>query len=287
LNAKTVIEFVVFGGIIPALAAIVVFFAIGWSWPRDVAHRYRMAASFALSVLIGVVLLPSTKTLLPSQFWEWIPYLGLIAAFVAGLTRADGVARGERWGAVYLLAVISAWMIVPQWPELSPAWPIQAAVLAAGMILVTALVVPLPARLPGRWLPIWLMLTAATLSVLVLDNFSESFGVLAALPAGALAGCGIAASLTREPADLRALALPYAVVVGGYAFVCAVYPTTPLWPLVAVPLAPVALWLSATGPLAKLTGVRSLAAQGLCVVIPLIIVAALLWARSNAVADDW
>jgi len=286
LNAQTAIEIGLRGGVIPAAAALALFLAMGWLWSSDVARRYRPGLAFGLAVLVGYILLPSTITLVPAQFYDWIPYLGALAAYVTGLTRAGGVLRGERWTAVYLFAPVAAWLIVPRWPELVPAWPAQWAGLAIGIVLLTALLQPLPQRLPGRAFPMWLMLTAAAVSLLVMAEVSETFGRLALLAAGALAGCGIGALMMQEAADWRGLLLPYAIVVGGYAYTGFVYPIEPLWPLLLAPAAPLALWICLWGPLTRVKGARAIALQGACVAVPLVALAAWLLAGTND-ADAW
>lgn len=286
MDQKTAIEIALRGGVIPALAAVALFILIGWLWPREVARRYRCGVAFTVGTLIGLVLLPSTTTLAPSQFWDWIPYLGILAAFLSGLTRAEGVTRSERWTTVYVLAPIAAWMIVPKWPELVPTWQIQWAGLSLAIMLVTALVYPLPQLLPARAFPWWLMLAAATASVLLFDQ-SETFGMLAALPAGALAGCGAAALFVRELPDWRSIVLPYVIVVLGYAYTGAVYPSEPQWLLVLVPIAPLALWICSVGPLGRMSGARAVAVQAACVIVPLVTIAALLLANTSAADNGW
>jgi hypothetical protein len=202
------------------------------------------------------------------------------------LTRAEGVTRGERWTAIYVFAPIAAWMIVPQWPALVPAWQIQWAGVSLAIMLLTALLHPLPQMLPGRALPWWLMLALAATSALLFDQ-SETFGLLAAIPTGALAGCAVAALFARELPDWRSLVLPYVVVLVGYAYTGAVYPTEPKWLMLLLPLAPLALWICSVGPFARLTGVRAIAVQAASVVVPLGIIAAMLLAKSNGAADDW
>jgi hypothetical protein len=239
-----------------------------------------------LSVLIGFVVWHDVKALALMQFWDWLPYLGLLAAFVTGLTRAGGVGSGERWFAIYLFAMLAAWLTVPHWPEFEPAWPVQVALFAITIVTVAALLSPLPARLPDRALPVWLMLTAAVLSVLLTAEVSLSFGKLAALPAGALAGCAVAASVMPGVTRWGGLALPYATLVGGYAYAGAVYPTTPIWLLLTVPMAPLALWLVATGPIARFAGWKSWLFQAVCVIVPLAILAAMLLIRGGG-GDEW
>jgi hypothetical protein len=230
--------------------------------------------------------LQANKTLVPMQFWEWLPYLGLLAAFVSGISRAVGLVRGERWVAIYLFAMLAGWLTVPHWPELYPVWPAQIALFSVTAVLVVALLEPLPERLPRGALPFWLVVVAAWSSLLVIAEVSVSFGQLAALPAGGLAGCAIAAFVKADAEIGRGLPLPYATLVGGYAYVAAVYPTTPLWPLAAVPLAPLALWLVAFGPLARLSGWKAWFVQGVCVFVPLAVFTAMLLSGESG-GDEW
>jgi hypothetical protein len=286
LDTKTVIGIALRGVIVPALAAAGLFVLISGLWPSDVARRYRCGVSFAVGAFVGFVLLPSTSTLAPGQFYEWVLYIAILGAFVAGLTRADGVTRGERWTAIYVFAPIAAWLIVPQWPSAVPAWQIQWAGVSLAIMLLTALLYPLPQMLSGRSLPWWLMLVLAATSVILFDQ-SETFGMLAALATGALAGCAVAALFARELPDWRSLVLPYVIVLVGYAYTGAVYPTEPKWLMLLLPLVPLALWICSVGPFARLTGFRAIAVQAASVVVPLVIIAALLLANTNGGADDW
>jgi hypothetical protein len=263
-----------------------VFGAICWTWPQDAARRYASSLALAAGALIGFVALQANKTLVPTQYWEWLPYLGLLAAFVAGFTRAAGVFRGERWVALYLFAMLAGWLTVPHWPELYPAWSAQVALFGVAIVVVSVSLERLPARLPPGALPTWLAVVAASSSLLIMAEVSVTFAQLAALPAGALAGCTIAAVLKADAEVARGLALPYATLVGGYAYVAAIYPTSPLWPLAAVPLAPLALWLATSGPLARLVGWKAWLAQGVCVIVPLALLAAMLLLGGSG-GDEW
>jgi hypothetical protein len=353
LDRTTALEIALRGGVIPALAALVLFVLISWFWPSDVARRYRCGVECALGAFIGFILLDSTKTfakapvyawvwclvtliafltgltriegtprdkrwttvylfvriasrviaalgiiigllllasktsLAPGQFYEWVLYLAVFGAFLSGLTRAEGVTRGERWTGVYVFAPIAAWMIVPHWPEFVPSWRIQWAGMSLAIMLLTGLLYPLSQLLPGRAFPWWLMLAMATTSVLLFDQ-SETFGVMAALPTGALAGCAVAAMAAKETPDWRSAVLPFVVFLVGYAYTGAVYPTEPNWLMLLLPFAPLALWICTIGPLARLTGLRAVTLQAACVIVPLVLIAALLQAKANGgAADGW
>ena len=287
MDSKAAIEFVVYGGVIPGVGALVVFGAIRWTWPQDAARRYASSLALAAGVFVGFVAMQANKTLVPTQFWEWLPYLGLLAAFVTGFTRAAGIFRGERWIALYLFAMLAGWLTVPHWPELYPTWPTQVALF--GLIdcyRSDAAWSGCPLDCLQARLPFWLTVVAASSSLLVMAEVSVTFAQLAALPAGALAGCAIAALFKTDADFWQGLALPYATLVGGYAYVAAIYPTSPLWPLAAAPLAPLALWLVALSPLARLGGWKAWLAQAVCVLVPLALLTAMLLS-GGAGGDEW
>jgi hypothetical protein len=286
VRATAAIELAVYGGAIPAVIAAMTFFAAGWLWSKDVAQRYQAALAFAAGVFVTFLLLPSRGTLAPPQYWEWIPLLGLLAAFTGGLTQAGGVRPGERWLAICLLASLCAWLVVPKWPELFPAWPVQMATFAVAVPVVTALLIALLKRLPRRAFPIWLMMAACGAGLLILAEVSETIGSHAVLPVGALAGVGLATILSKTTTDLRALVLTYAVTVGGYSYLGAAYPMPQLWLLLVVPSAPLMLWLAAVGPLTRISGGRAIMLQAVCVLVPIAVAAAVILSRPVA-SGDW
>lgn len=259
-------------GVTAAIATGVAYVAIHYVWPRMAANRYEWGLAFASGVVVGWMVLPTTRVLIPMQSWDRIPFLGLLAAALAGMVRAEGVLRGERWAAKYCVAVLAAWLLVPDWPELTPVWPIQFAVLAVAILTLTVLLTALPPARFGVAFPLWLAAAAAVTCACAIVQTGATIGPAAVTPVGALAGCTIAAALSAGPVDWRGIALPYAVVVGGYAYSAAIFPISPQWPVIAAPAAPIALWLCARGPLARFVGPSSVLIQGACVAVPLVLI---------------
>jgi len=66
----------------------------------------------------------------------------------------------------------------------------------------------------------------------------------------------------------------FAVSIGGSALVAGIEPKPPLWGLFTLPAAPLALWVCAAGPLARLRGAWSAVAAVLVVLVPIAIAAA-------------
>jgi hypothetical protein len=287
MDVRTAIEIGIYSGLIPAAAALVLCSLLGRLLPDGIAARYRLAAAFALAVFVGFAAGPQRKSFIPEEFWDWVPYLGVLAAIVAGAARANRISHIARWVMIAVVAALAAWLVVPTWEDLAPPRPVHLAAVAVGIAALALLLEPLSKRLPGRAFPWWLMVTAGACALLILAEVSETFGRLAALPASALVGCLLAAWLTTAAADWGSLALPYAVVVGGYTYTSAIYPSPPLVPLVFAPFAPLGLWICTCGPLGRLTGVRAAAAQAVCVILPLATITALLLVLARNSDDVW
>jgi hypothetical protein len=288
LSAEAAIQILLFSGLIPAATAFGLCLAAGWLLPTDTARRLSVPAAFALAVFIAFAVSPTTKALTPEQSWDWIPYLGLLAALVSGLSYAAGITRGERWIAIIATAALAAWLIVPTWEALVETRMSLVYGLAAGIAVLAVLLSPLASDTspsPIRFFPLWLVCAASAATLFILAEVSELFGRLAALPASALTGCAIASWLSPRPCDWRSIGLPFAVVVGGYAFTGYIYPTEPLTPLLIVPFAPLALWLCLKGPLARLKGRAAFLVQAVCVLTP--IIAAVAWLYSRSAGDEW
>jgi len=273
LTAKSAIEIALYAGVIPAAVALAGCLLLGWLLGLNAARRYVPGAAFAIAVFTGFALLPGTTSFAPSQFWEWAPYLGLLAALVAGVTGTDGLHRFERWVSTLIVCALAAWLVVPSWEDLVPSRQSQGIALTLGMFSLAILLEPLAKRIRSDAFALWLLLPAATVSICVMAHVSETLGILAALPAGALAGCFVAALTSKASSDASSLALPYAAVIGTYAYAGYVYPTPPPWPLLLAPAAPLALWLTLIGPLARYTGTRA-GLQAVCVALPLAVIAA-------------
>lgn len=288
MTASAIAEIALRGGLVPLLAALGTFFLARLVMPEDSARRWAPGASLALGVLVGYLLLPSTETLVPVQFYEWIPYVGVGAAIAAAVMIAEGVWRGERIIVVLFAAMLSAWFIVPTWPDQIPPQHFHVVALGLGIFLLARLIEFLPPRLAGQALPAWLLASAGALSLVMFSELGETFGRLSALPAGALAGTTIAVfALRKQEYDLRSLALPYAVIAGANAFTGYVYPSPPLYLMLLIPFAPLGLWLCAGGPLRRLEGARAIACQALCVFLPAATVVAIVLIRGSGGSSDW
>ena len=83
----------------------------------------------------------------PSRHWHWLPYLALASTLIGPIGLAGGVTVVERWLLHLLLAVVSAWFLVPTWASLQPLRGAYVILLTAVVFLLSTLLDPLPARL--------------------------------------------------------------------------------------------------------------------------------------------
>src|SRR5687767_10348552 len=109
---------------IPALVAAGVALAFRFGCPQ-VAARYGLATATAVGFLVGALVYPERLPQLPVRHWEWLPYLGLVAAVIGGVSTASGVQVWERLLVYGLLGGIAAWLLVPTWDTLVPKRPLM------------------------------------------------------------------------------------------------------------------------------------------------------------------
>jgi hypothetical protein len=238
--------------------------------------RSLLASSAAVAVFVGYVLLPDWAALKPERHWQWLPYVGVTAAAVSALAPTSRGLWAVRWALLTIAALIAAWKVVPDWESLYPPRTASIALLAGGMIVLAAAVEALPDRLCRPPLVTLLSATAGGAMVALVASVSFKFGQLAGLAAGALAGCAIACARRElSPAIVRGLAPVAAMLIVGLAYIGCIEPEPPILAMLLLPAAPLALWLCAVGPLARLHGPAAIAAQVAGVLLPLLAATAL------------
>ncbi|MEX2142789.1 MAG: hypothetical protein WD894_26270 [Pirellulales bacterium] len=274
----------------PAAAALAVLW-LGQRALKGAARHGLAPLAFAASYWLGYAMLSwlqSRSDFAPARHWQWIPYLTLLSAAVGALTASIRSHIVARWALIAAVAMISTWLLVPTWPDLEPRRAITLPLVAAYLFLLTVLLEPLAGRLASSVLTSHLALTAACSAALIAALVSLTYGEPAVIAAAALVGCAAGAWLFPEPALARALVLVYAVNVGGWAFTGAINPRPPLFALLVTPLAPLALWVSAVGPLARKRGIAAIALQTAAVLTVLALAGGLAWMATSTDGDsDW
>jgi hypothetical protein len=268
------IEILGYGGAVPVAVAVAVVWVSRRFLPAKWAQRYSLAIALAVAFFVGYVLVHSWAGLVPRRHWQWLPYLGAVAAVLgpAGLA-GGGVLR--RWLLFLALALVTAWLLVPSWASLWPRRAISVPLLTAYLFLVAALLDALPDRLLGPLAVALFGVVAGTVAVLLAAEVSVKFGQLAGIAAAALAGCW-AASLWgggQAAAAVRGMIPVFAILIGGLAYTGCIEPQPPRVLLLFAPAALLGLWACAAPPLARLRGAAAIAAQIGAVLVPLMLVA--------------
>lgn len=299
--------------VIPAIVALVV--SLGW---RRLLHA-TVLADAALAVgggvgfFVGYVLLPDWAALTPARHWHWLPYLAIAITVTSAIFAA---VRSPIWGHALLMIVlggVAAWLLVPTWNSLRPTlMPLVAAYLAAIAILLMLL----PARLRGRNFLALLTATLLATALGVAVEVSLMYGEVAGVAMGIMAGLWGAlflllrynrnqsaanqnagqpkASAAESPRGdteiswtrLTLAIIPlYALLAGGIAFIGAIEPSTPVYPFLLIPAAPLALWLFVFAPFSRCSGLGAIVAQTFAVaLIPLAVIGWIIW---HGEPDEW
>jgi hypothetical protein len=263
------IEIGVYGGAVPFAVSLAMVYLARRMSPPHIFERLAMAAAFAVAFFVAWVLLPDGWTpLAPARPWHWLPYLGLLAAALSGAaiqnTPFADSGRATRRSLTYALrlatnlvtAAAAAWLLAPNWPNLEPPRYVYILLLGGYLFALMTLLDALPDRLFGRLFPFLLFAAASATALIIAEPVSLQYGQIAGVAAAALFGCGVATFFGFHGAALRGLVPVYAVLVGG---------------ILLAPLAPLMLWLCAYGPMANLTGRKSVAVQIAVVLLPLAI----------------
>ena len=274
----------------PAAGAVVVLWIGQRFLPRELRRGWA-ALAFAGGFWLGYALLAwlqSRSDFRPTRHWQWIPYLTLLAAAVAAATTIARLHVAIRWALLAAVAIFSAWLLVPTWPDLAPSRAVTTPILAAYIFLITILLEPLESRLSPTVITSHLALSAACSAGFIAAFVSLTYGEPAGIAAATFAGCAVGAWLFPDAITVRALALVYAVNVGGWAFTGTINPRPPLIALLVTPLAPLALWTCTAGLQARKRGVATIALQTAAVLVVLMIAGGLAWiATSDQTDSEW
>ena len=255
---------ILFSILIPAVVALVIVLLAFRALPAALAERHGVAMALAGAFFVGYWLLPEWAPLQPVQYWHWLPYLGGGAWLAAGVSAGKERYWNERAAVFCLAAVICAVFIVPTWSDLEPSHTVYVWSLSLYLGLIALLLVHLPDAIPGTDLLLSLSASALATGLSVAVAVSITFGQLGIIAAAAMCGCTagwLIAKRVLGPSAARNVALPYAILIGGTAFIGHINPVPPMRGLLWAPAAPLLLWLTVFGPLARLGGWKASAVR--------------------------
>jgi hypothetical protein len=272
-EVTTMIDAIRMFGLVVFLPALI---AAGLTWSlgrfgNAGERRYSLVLPLAIAFLVAYAFHPDQLPLVPDRHWQWLGYLALGTAMLAGLSALREAQWWERALAMAPVMFVAAWQIVPTWETLRPTRPLMIPLVAAYLWLLYLLSSLLPARLRGRAMVFQLACLLLAVAGYVTPEVSVKIG-LSLLPAAAAAGGVWLASLwsfrkdeEQLPLSVTALLPVFVVLAGGGAFVGAIELPEPRYLLLLIPASPLLLWLFAAGPLANLAGTKAVVAQTLIV----------------------
>lgn len=230
-------------------------------------ERVRSVVGAALPVVVGFCagcwLLHELPMFAPKRHWHWIPLLSVLtiapAAMAARLCDTTKPPLARR--SVYLLVALAvafaaacAWRLTPTWKSLAATRWIWIGALTVYFSLLGARIESLCQRLgTARMLnqmSLAMLCTVATIGTMV----SVVYGAHACLAAAAVSGVWLAASSGFVGRTPGGAGFVYALLAGGWAFVGCIEPRQPLFAVMLMPLAPLAMELRASGPLSRVRG---------------------------------
>ena len=256
------IKDILFGLVTPAITACATFTVIQCLFLGPYRTRYATSLAQLAGFLIGYRLL-SLGPWMATSHWHWLPVALIAAAVVGPVSCADGVGWMERLLLYLLVALVSAWFLVPTWDDLAPSRIVHFAVWAPCVAVTAALLELLAKRSKDRILLTVLWATIVTTAVLLALSGSLRFAQIALAGAGSLFGIVITSWWRREAANMTGAGLQFSMLIVGSLLIGRVnsFSEVPLASYLLVPLAPISLWLFASGPLSNIDGwKRSLAA---------------------------
>jgi len=217
--------------------------AIGHRRLPSASQRWTIPAALAIGYYAGYLVLPRSWAALvpqPQQAWQWLPYLGPLAAGCATLV---GSRRRVHWLAMASLAIVSGALLTPTWPIFGLTWPVSIVILTAYLIGLELLLRFCLQRTSAFGLLGMLSPAAAIAALCIGIVLSTRIAQLAAIAATAFLGCWLAqfAVLKSNERSSSSIIPVFTILVAGTAFTACVDPDPPKWPLLLLPAVPIAL----------------------------------------------
>ena len=196
----------------------------------------------AIAFVVGVFQLRE-EWAAPTQYWHWLPVAGLLAAVC--WTAVSGMGLRTRLFVGFAIAAVSAWLLVPSWPNMEPSRFTHIVLLAGYLFALFLVSNAVSAGGNPRQHLIAIFTTATVLGLSIAGLFSFEYGELSLLVATSCSAC-LAASFLWQPTRrcTAGLFVVSNLLLGGTAFVSAVYPQPPILEFLLLPLAPATLWFA-------------------------------------------
>jgi len=235
--------------ILPAIVVVVVLMLFRQlSAARQVSY-WSYPIAFAIAYCAGSVIvvrfnawptINSDWAGVPLRNWQWMFYLAPLAALSGVIATSTQVPKVGRWIVTLIACIASAWFLTATRSITLPR-ALCVAQLSIYFIVLIAILESLATRIfPASYLTL-LALSAAALAAMVSYYASQTHGQLVAAASASLAACAAAVCIFKQIAPPRGIAVPFAIVIGGWAAVEAIA-YDDLAVLLNLPAAPLIVW---------------------------------------------
>jgi hypothetical protein len=259
----------------PAAVGLAIVLLVPRVAPKNRVNSWLYVFAFVAAYCLGHAIEAGPDwTLRPARNWQWMFYLAPAAGIIGAMSTLTKATWTNRCLMIGLLAALAAGLLTLK-PVLWAPRPASVVMLFAYLFLLWAAATPLerafsPGALSGAY-----ALAAAALSVMISEQISLSDGLVVVAAAAGLAGVALGAWLAGSADQAVGLSVPFAITVGGWAWIETLSEVR-LWPLLLVPIAPLALWVTRTGPLVRLRGPAALAVPSVAILIVIVVASVLL-----------
>ena len=256
------------GVFVPAALSVVVTWALLRVLPREVAQRFAGAVGCAAGFFVGYALL-EPRHLRPVTYWQWLPWLGIVAAIAGPIGFASRVPSAGRWTLWLVVSIVSTWLLVPTWADLNPSRGVHVALITACVFLLTVLLDMLACRTSGTLFSLSLCVSASCGAILLATFVSVRFGLLTVASAAALSGCWVISFRGSSRELVRGVTLFYSVVIGGLMLAGQVAAVLPSACFALILAAPLMLWMCEFSPLSSAQGKWAVMIRLVAISLPL------------------
>jgi hypothetical protein len=207
-----------------------------------------LIAAFVVAYCLGHALaMGSTWSFVPDRSWHWMFYLVPLAGVAGVISSSPKASWFNRCFLVATLAVLAGGLLSAR-PSLWAPRPVIVLLIFAYIVALWLSLEPLSKRVTPGTLAAGCALVAAAAAAMIAEQASLTDGKILMGAAGGFAAVALAATLLKNAEQAVGMSVPFAITLGGWAWVEALFEAR-LWPLLIIPLAPLAMWLTQVGPL--------------------------------------
>lgn len=240
------------GGALPC-AFVLAVCTVAWRlWSGDAARTIAANAAIAIGFLLGVRLL-ALSDWKPASHWQWLQYLGCLAAVLSVATTQIPLVLRISLSAAMI--GVSAWLLTPTWKSLPLPYVWLVAIAGVSQLLLWLSLRPLVPRCNKSTMSIVLAGSAIGSAIVLTLAGSLRFGLLGGCIAASFSGLPIALLLARSDRPLPDVSLLFVVLIGGALFVGRLnsFSNVPLISYALPLLAPLTLWPMQLKPMSSWT----------------------------------